>query len=47
MGVAPELAHGAVRCSLGITNTAIEVDALLQAIRTTVERMQLMKAVAA
>jgi cysteine desulfurase len=46
MGVAPEVARGAVRLSLGAGNTAAEVDGFLQALSQTVRRLKEMTAMA-
>jgi cysteine desulfurase len=46
MGVAPELARGAVRASFGIQNTIEEADAFLRALDATVSRLRRMTAVA-
>jgi cysteine desulfurase len=46
MGVAPELARGAVRVSFGAQNTAGEVEDFLQALGATVSRLQRLTAVA-
>jgi cysteine desulfurase len=46
MGVAPELARGAVRVSLGPANTAAEIDEFIQALRTTAGRLQGLTAIA-
>jgi len=40
MGVAPELARGAVRVSLGGDNTEEQIDGLLSALQTTVAKLQ-------
>lgn len=40
MGVAPEIARGAVRVSLGAGNTADEMDQLINALQVTVGRLQ-------
>jgi cysteine desulfurase len=47
MGVAPELARGAVRVSLGTTTTAADIAGFLQALQETVDRLQSLTAVAA
>lgn len=47
MGVAPELARGAVRVSLGPHNSATEVSGFLQAFSATVSHLQSLTAVAA
>jgi cysteine desulfurase len=44
MGVAPELARGAVRVSFGAQNTAREVEGFLQALGATVSRLRRMTA---
>ncbi len=46
MGVAPEIARGAVRVSLGARNTAAEVESLLQTLKNEQLRMKRMAAVA-
>lgn len=46
MGIAPEVARGAVRVSLGARNSAAQVDALLQALKNEQLRMKRMAAVA-
>ena len=46
MGIAPEIARGAVRFSLGAANTAHNVDAFLAALRGAVQRLRGMTAVA-
>jgi len=46
MGVAPELARGAVRVSLGAPSTVEEVEGFLAACRATVERLRGLAAVA-
>ena len=46
MGVAPELARGAVRVSFGAQNTAAEVENFLQALGTTVSRLRRLTAIA-
>lgn len=46
MGVAPELARGAVRLSLGVRNNAGEVEAFLQALDATVARLRRLTAIA-
>jgi cysteine desulfurase len=46
MGVAPELARGAVRVSFGAQNTASEVGNFLQALGATVSRLRRMTAIA-
>lgn len=46
MGVAPELARGAVRVSLGAGNTGAEIEQFINALRVTVGRLQGLTAVA-
>jgi cysteine desulfurase len=46
MGVAPELARGAVRLSLGAANTAEQVDGFLMALAAIVRRLRRLAAVA-
>lgn len=46
MGVAPELARGAVRVSLGRANTPAQVDAFLEALKAVVARLKRMTAMA-
>jgi cysteine desulfurase len=46
MGVAPELAQGALRLSLGPDNTAQEIQGFLQALRGELSRMHKMTAIA-
>ena len=46
MGVAPEIARGAVRVSLGAANTDAEIDQFIHALRVTVGRLQGLTAVA-
>lgn len=46
MGIAPEIARGAVRCSLGVANTANEVDDFLQAVKQAVARLKNLTAMA-
>lgn len=46
MGVAPEIARGAVRVSLGTGNTELEVDQFINALQATVGRLQGLTAVA-
>jgi len=46
MGVAPEIARGAVRVSLGIGNTETEVNQFINALQLTVGRLQGLTAVA-
>ena len=45
MGVAPELARGAVRVSLGRTTTRAEVDGFLQALSATLDQLQSLTAI--
>ena len=40
MGVAPEIARGAVRVSLGAGNTDAEIEQFINALRVTVGRLQ-------
>jgi cysteine desulfurase len=40
MGVVPEIARGAVRFSLGVANTASDVDAFLVALNSVVQRFR-------
>jgi cysteine desulfurase len=40
MGVAPELARGAVRVSLGVANTDVDVEQFINALQVTVGRLQ-------
>src|SRR6185295_16312430 len=47
MGVAPELARGAVRFSLGAANTAPEVEDFLRAVAAVIKRLRGMTAMAA
>jgi cysteine desulfurase len=47
MGVAPEIARGAVRVSLGAGNTEADIDEFINALRATVGRLQGLAAVAA
>jgi cysteine desulfurase len=47
MGVAPDIARGAVRFSLGAANTAQDVDAFLVAIKQTVTRLSNLTAMTA
>lgn len=46
MGVAPELARGAVRISFGVRNTAAEVGDFLQALAATLAKLRRMAAIA-
>ena len=46
MGVAPEVARGAVRVSLGAANSAAEIDEFINALRVTVGRLQGLTALA-
>jgi len=46
MGVAPEIARGAVRVSLGAGNSEADIDEFINALRLTVERLQGMTALA-
>ena len=46
MGVAPELARGAVRISLGVVNTREQIEGLLMSLHSTVEKLRRMTAVA-
>lgn len=46
MGVSPELARGAVRISLGATNTAEQVEDFLKTLRTTLSKLQRLTAIA-
>jgi cysteine desulfurase len=46
MGVAPEIARGAVRVSLGAGNSEAEIDAFIDALQVTVGRLQGLTAVA-
>jgi cysteine desulfurase len=47
MGVPPDLARGAIRVSLGASNTAQEVQAFLAALTSTVAQLKNMTAIAA
>ena len=47
MGVAPEIARGAVRVSVGISNTETEIDQFIDALQVTVGRLQGLTAVVA
>lgn len=47
MGVPPDLARGAIRVSLGVSNTAQEVQAFLAALSSTVAQLKNMTAIAA
>jgi cysteine desulfurase len=46
MGVAPEVARGAVRISLGVGNTEADIDEFINALRATVGRLQGLTALA-
>lgn len=46
MGIAPELARGAVRVSLGAANTAEQVEEFLKTLQTTVSNLQRLTAIA-
>lgn len=46
MGVAPEIARGAVRVSLGADNTAVDIDQFINALQVTVGRLQGLTALA-
>jgi cysteine desulfurase len=46
MGIAPEIARGAVRFSLGAANTANEVDDFLKAVTQVVSRLKNLTAMA-
>ena len=46
MGVAPEIARGAVRVSLGAGNTEVEIDQFIHALQATVGRLQGLTAIA-
>jgi len=46
MGVAPELARGAVRVSFGAGNTAAQVEAFIPALDATVARLRRLTAIA-
>lgn len=46
MGVAPEIARGAVRVSLGVGNTKAEIEQFINALRLTVGRLQGLTALA-
>ena len=46
MGVAPEIARGAVRVSLGTDNTEVDIDQLINALQVTVGRLQGLTALA-
>jgi cysteine desulfurase len=45
MGVAPDIARGAVRVSLGVGNTDAEIEQFINALRATVGRLQGMTAI--
>jgi len=47
MGVAPEIARGAVRFSLGADNTAQQIDAFLSALKVLIKRLRGLTALAA
>jgi len=46
MGVAPEVARGAVRVSVGAANTPAEIDAFLNALAKTAQRLRQLTAMA-
>ncbi|MBI2278017.1 MAG: cysteine desulfurase [Dechloromonas sp.] len=46
MGVAPEIARGAVRVSLGASNTEVEIEQFISALQVTVGRLQGLTAMA-
>jgi cysteine desulfurase len=46
MGVAPDLARGAVRVSFGVKNTSDELNRFLAALQTEVQRLRQLTAVA-
>jgi cysteine desulfurase len=46
MGVAPEVARGAVRVSLGASNTEAEIEQFINALQATVGRLQGLTAMA-
>ena len=46
MGVAPEIARGAVRVSLGASNTEVEIEQFINALQVTVGRLQGLTAIA-
>jgi cysteine desulfurase len=46
MGVAPELARGAVRVSFGVHNTAAQVEDFLQALSAVLKRLRRLTAIA-
>ncbi len=46
MGIAPELARGAVRISFGVSNTAAEVGEFLQALAATLAKLRRLAAIA-
>jgi cysteine desulfurase len=46
MGVAPEIARGAVRVSFGVQNNGREVDAFLRTLGDTVSRLRQLTAIA-
>jgi cysteine desulfurase len=47
MGVAPEIARGAVRVSLGAGNSSQEIEQFINTLQVTVGRLQGMTAMAA
>lgn len=47
MGIAPDLAKGAIRVSLGLNNTLTEVDGFLSALQQQVHRLKNLNAIAA
>jgi cysteine desulfurase len=46
MGVAPEVARGAVRVSLGAGNSASDIEQFIKAVQVTVGRLQGLTAMA-
>ncbi len=46
MGVAPEVARGAVRVSLGGSNTDVDIEQFIKSLQVTVGRLQGLTAVA-
>jgi cysteine desulfurase len=46
MGVAPEIARGAVRVSLGADNSEADIDEFIKALQVTVGRLQGLTALA-
>ena len=46
MGVAPEMARGAIRVSLGAGNTETEIEQFINALQVTVGRLQGLTAIA-